>query len=104
MILVMEAGYHGVVAFSARKTLPLSTSTRITASAAQRGTAKPKTALAAIATANMRAAAEWYECIRFAVRSSGRASETLVFHGREFGRLSKPKTGPKAKLIGAPVP
>src|SRR5262245_5288728 len=34
MILVIEAGYHGAVAFSACSTLPVSTSTRITASAA----------------------------------------------------------------------
>src|SRR5215470_1133405 len=36
MILVIEAGYHGIVAFSACSTFPVSTSTRICASAAAR--------------------------------------------------------------------
>src|SRR5215813_9808057 len=36
MILVIEAGYHGMVAFSACSTFPVSTSTRICASAAAR--------------------------------------------------------------------
>src|SRR5262245_38265563 len=37
MILVMEAGYHGCVAFSAASTLPVSASTRIRASALTAG-------------------------------------------------------------------
>src|SRR5690242_14964165 len=40
MILVIEAGYHGMVAFSAWSTFPVSTSTRICASAAARETEK----------------------------------------------------------------
>src|SRR5262245_55856114 len=51
MILVIEAGYHGAVAFSACSTLPVSTSTRICDSAAARDT--PTLAVMQVASAKI---------------------------------------------------
>src|SRR3954471_24600103 len=55
MILVIEAGYHGMVAFSAWSTFPVSTSTRICASAAARETERPNVRQRASAQVSVRA-------------------------------------------------
>src|SRR5215475_2822019 len=54
MILVIEAGYHGAVAFSACSTLPVSTSTRICDSAAARDAARLTVMLVASARISVR--------------------------------------------------
>ncbi len=68
MILVMDAGYQGTVAFSACRTLPLSTSTRMVASAAARATANPNAAQTAAAMVVVRMAVLRDRCIRYGVR------------------------------------
>src|SRR5882757_9274548 len=68
MILVMEAGYQGWVAFSAASTLPVSASTRIRASA-RTGDADRVMAVQVIAqvAANAKPNVDGREIIRFAV-------------------------------------
>src|SRR4029450_2233674 len=68
MILVIEAGYHGMVAFSAWSTFPVSTSTRICASAAARETERPNVTQRASAQVSGRAMVLSREVITGGVR------------------------------------
>jgi hypothetical protein len=82
MILVIDAGYHGMVAFSACSTLPLSASTRISASADALGALKPNAAQAEIATISARVVAEG--CAGIKCRSGRLAGlGNTRFHGRK---------------------
>src|SRR5947209_2261948 len=86
MILVMEAGYHGIVAFSACSTLPVSASIRSRASALARAAARLVAAQAIIASRRVRNGAEGAEKCKSAVRVV--RPETRCFPARE-GQLSK---------------
>src|SRR5262245_14015328 len=68
MILVIEAGYHGMVAFSACSTFPVSTSTRICASAAARDIEKLAVTQRARANVSVRAMVLSRESITSAIR------------------------------------
>src|SRR5215470_3341908 len=68
MILVIEAGYHGMVAFSACSTFPVSTSTRICASAAARETERPNVTQRASAQVSVRAMVLSRKSITSAIR------------------------------------
>src|SRR5437867_3569472 len=71
MILVIEAGYHGAVAFSACSTLPVSTSTRICASAAARDAARLAVMQVASAKISVRPMVDSCKNITYAVRFLG---------------------------------
>jgi hypothetical protein len=71
MILVIEAGYHGAVAFSACSTLPVSTSTRITDSAAAREAARLTVTQVASAKISVRPMVDSFKNITYAVRFLG---------------------------------
>src|SRR5215471_13753017 len=64
MILVVEAGYHGWVAFWANSTLPLATSTRSNASAGAGEKPSAPAAQAVSTSATVRMAADFRENIR----------------------------------------
>src|SRR5438093_9377459 len=71
MILVIEAGYHGAVAFSACSTLPVSTSTRICDSAAARDAARLTVMPVASAKISVRPMVDSCKNITYAVRFLG---------------------------------
>src|SRR5438874_2068486 len=87
MILVTEAGYHGWVAFSACSTLPLSTSTRIVASAAAGDRPSAIAAQAVKARTSVRVGADRAKSIRArgpvvgaGLRNNARFTGGLVSH------------------------